>query len=434
MTGRKVSVAVAAVLSLALVASACSKKTNGGTTNTQAAGSCTGAGSALALGAGSSHVSAAAALRPSHVLAKETKAVKIGFIGDLTGSNSSLVVPGANAAQLAFEQAKAAGIANITIVKKDNKEANPSTAPNLAQQLIADPLVMGVIGPAFSGETSAVQPLFKNAGLTHITQSATRADLTTKGYNTFFRSVGGDTDQANSAAKFMAGTLKCTKVAVIDDKTAYGQGLAQIVKTDLTSAGVTVVDTESVAPTQDYTSLIDTLITKKPDGVFYGGYEPQSSILVKQMRQKGLNATFVSGDGSKSTKFVTDAGTSAANGVFFTCPCLDANVSTDPAAQKFVADYKAKFHIAPDIYAPEAWDVAQIFITAISNCGDAVTRACVLQQVTNLKDFKGLTKTFNWTTDPKLLHEVTDKGVNIYAVKSGAITLLGPAKQFNAGS
>ena len=432
MTGRKASVAFAAVLSLALVASACSKSTNGGTTNNQAAGSCSGAGSALALGGGS-HVAAAAALRPTRVLAKETKAVKIGLIGDLTGSNSSLVVPGANAAALAFEQAKAAGTANITLVKKDNKEANPSTAPALAQQLIADPLVMGVIGPAFSGETSAVQPLFKAAGMTHITQSATRADLTTKGYATFFRSVGGDSDQARTAAEFLSGTLKCKSVAVIDDKTAYGQGLAQIVKTDLTSAGVSVVDTESVAPTQDYTSLIDTLITKKPDGVFYGGYEPQSSILVKQMRQKGLNSTFISGDGSKSTKFVTDATASAANGVFFTCPCLDANVSTDPAAQKFVSDYKAKYHIAPDIYAPEAWDVAQIFITAISNCGDSVTRACVLQQVTNLKDFKGLTKTFNWTTDPKLLHEVTDKGVNIYAVKNGAITLLGPGTKFNAG-
>ncbi|GAC1417618.1 MAG: hypothetical protein NVSMB57_12520 [Actinomycetota bacterium] len=100
-------------------------------------------------------------------------------------------------------------------------------------------------------------------------------------------------------------------------------------------------------------------------------------------------------------------------------------MSKDPSAVKFVADYNAKFNTDPDIYAPEAYDDAQIFIKVIQGCGTNVTRKCVLDGVTNLKDYKGLTKTFNWTTDPKSLHEVTDKGVNVYQVKGGAITLLG---------
>ncbi len=429
MARRKALAVIAVMTALALVGAACSKKED----TTAAEGGCSGANTVLsALGASrGTSVQAAAAFNVTRVLGKSTKAIKIGFIGDLTGSNSSLVVPGRNAARLAFEQAKAAGEANITLFDLDNKEANPSTAPALAQRLIGDATVMGVIGPAFSGETSAVQPLFSQAGLTHVTQSATRADLTTKGYKTFFRSVGGDTDQAAAAGKLMVSAMKCKTVAVIDDKSAYGQGLADIVNTELTKAGVTVVSKESVAPATDYTSLVDTLITKDPDGVFYGGYQPQASIIVKQMRQKGLKASFVSGDGSKSTKFYPDAGT-AGEGALFTCPCLDPNVSSDAGAQKFAADYKAKYGIAPDIYAAEAYDVAQIFIKVVSECGDGVTRACVLKGVTDLKDYKGLTKTFNWTTDAKLLHEVQDKGVNVYGIKSGKIVLLGPIQKFAA--
>ncbi|HEX9695811.1 MAG TPA: branched-chain amino acid ABC transporter substrate-binding protein [Actinomycetota bacterium] len=356
------------------------------------------------------------------------KTVKIGFIGDLTGANSALVVPGRNAAQLAFEQANAAGTLAVTIefVPLDNKEADSAKAPPLAQQLIGDQAVVGVIGPAFSGETSAVQPLFAQAGLTHVSQSATRADLTAGGkFKTFFRAVGGDADQAEAAARLAVKGKGCNTLAIIDDKTAYGKGYADIVDTNAKKYGGQVVTRESVSPTTDYTSLVDTLRSSNPKCVVYGGYQPQSSILIKQMRQKSVTAQFISGDGTKSTKYIPDAGAANAEGTLMTCPCLDANVSVDEGAKKFVADYKAKFNTAPDIYAPEAYDVAQIFIKAIGECGDAVTRACVLDKVTSLKDFKGLTKTFNWTTDTAFLHEVTDKGVSIYSVKNGQIVLDG---------
>lgn len=428
MARPKVLSALAVVAALSLLGTACAKDT----AKQPTAGPCA-TEKVIALGSqASGRVNAAAAINPAIVRPKSTKPVKIGFIGDLTGSNSSLVIWSRMAAELAFKQAKDAGEANITLVVKDNKEANPATAPALAQQLLADPAVMGVMGPAFSGETSAVQPLFANAGLAHITQSATRADLTTKGYKTFFRGVGGDSDQAAAAGKLMAKALGCKNVAVIDDKSAYGQGLAEIVDKELKAAAVTVVARESVAVATDYTSLVDTLIAKKPDGVFYGGYQPQASIIVKQMREKGLKAAFISGDGSKGNKFVSAAGGAAnANGTIFTCPCLDPNVSSEADAQKFVTDFKAMHGgKAPDIYGAEGYDVANIFVKVISECGDGVTRKCVLDGITNLKDYKGLTKTFNWTTDPKLLHEVTDKGVNIYAVKNGAIVLLGPIQKY----
>lgn len=419
---RKAVFAVAFVAALALTLSACGDDD----ATTPAAAACSST-QLQALSVGGAKVRTAGNIQATTTQAKPE--VKIGLIGDFTGSNSSLVVHGRDAAALAFKLANQAGDLPVTItfVPLDNKEAAPTTAPALAQRLINDDKVVGVIGPAFSGETSAVGPLFKQARLVHVTQSATRVDLTGQGWDTFFRAVGGDSDQAAAAGKLMAGAMKCKKVAVVDDKSAYGQGLADIVATELKNAGVEVVVDESIAPTTDYTTLVDSLLAAQPDGVFYGGYVAQAPLIVKQMRAKGVKATFVSGDGSKEDKFITDAGADA-EGVVFTCPCLDPNVSTDPAAQDFVTKFKAEYNRAPGVYGAEAWDVAQMFIAAFK--AGKTTRADILQYITDLKDFKGLTKTFNWSTDAKALHEVVDKGVNIYAIRGGKIVLLGPSTEF----
>ena len=426
---RKRSVLVVSmVAALALVLSACGD--DGPTT--PAAAACSPV-QLQALGSVGGKVRAAgniqSAVTKQAPLAQAKPEVKIGFIGDLTGSNSSLVIHARDAAKLAFKLANEAGDlpVNVSMVILDNKEAAPTTAPPLAQQLINDDKVVGVIGPAFSGETSAVGPLFKQARLVHVTQSATRADLTAQKWDTFFRSVGGDSDQAAAAGKLMAKALKCKKVAVIDDKSAYGQGLADIVEKELTAANVEVVVNESIEPTTDYTTLVDSLLAKSPDGVFYGGYVAQAPLILKQMRAKGVKATFVSGDGSKDDKFITDAGADA-NGTLFTCPCLDPNVSSAADAKDFVAKFQAEYKRAPGVYGAEGWDVAQMYIAAFK--AGKTSRADVLKFITDLKDFKGLTKTFNWTTDEGALHEVTDKGVNIYGIRQGKILLLGPIQKF----
>lgn len=420
---RKAVFAVAMIAALAMVLAACGD--DGGTTPTASCAS----SQLRALAVPGAKVRAAGNISATTTQAKPE--VKIGFIGDLTGSNSALVVHGRDGAALAFKLANEAGDlpVKVTFVPLDNKDAAPATAPALAQRLINDDKVLGVIGPAFSGETSAVEPLFASAGLTSITQSATRADLTAQGWKNFFRSVGGDSDQAAAAGKLMAGALKCKKVAVIDDKSAYGQGLADIVEGELTRAGVQIVVNESIEPTTDYTTLVDSLLAKNPDGVFYGGYVAQAPLIVKQMRAKGVKATFVSGDGSKEDKFITDAGADA-EGVVFTCPCLDPNVSSDAAAKDFVAKFKAEYNRAPGVYGAEGWDVAQMYIAAFK--AGKKTRAEVLDFVTNLRDFKGLSKTFSWTTDAKALHEVTDKGVNIYIIRGGKILLLGSSSKYES--
>jgi branched-chain amino acid transport system substrate-binding protein len=419
---------VAAIAALGLIAAGCGKSKN----NPSASSACKSAPT-LALRAPGSHAGAgmAGSIQATRTLSMSNKPViEIGFVGDLTGSNAGLVKPGENGANLAIDQANAKGDLPVTIklAPKDNKEANPTTAPGLAQQLINDHKVVGVIGPAFSGETSAVQPLFKAAGLTHITQSATRDDLTGGGFTTFFRGLASNADEASAAAKIVK-KLGCKKAAIIDDKSAYGQDLSGTAAKVFPSSGATVVDRESIAPATDYTSLVDTLITKKPDVVVYGGYEPQASILLKQMREKGVTSLFIGGDGMKDVKFGPDAGTTNAEGAIAVAPAQDPNVATDADSVKFVSDYKAKYKVAPDIYAPEGFDVANIFIAAIKDCGktsaSGITRACVLQFVTNLNGFKALTKTYGWTTDPTALHEVTDKFMNVFQIKNGQFALVG---------
>ena len=427
---------MAVLAALSLVAAGCGKSK----TETASA-TCVSAPKLSALGSTTRSlpggISMAGQITASRTFASAAKpVVKIGFIGDLTGSNSNLVTPGANGAKLAIAEANAKGDLPVTIefAPKDNKEANPTTAPGIAQGLINDRGVIAVIGPAFSGETSAVQPLFKAAGITHITQSATRDDLTSGGFTTFFRGLASNFDEASAAAKIVK-KLGCTKAAVIDDKSAYGQDLGSTAATKFPFAGAKIVDRESIAPATDYTSLVDTLITKKPDIVFYGGYEPQASILLKQMREKGVKALFMGGDGMKDIKFGPDAGVTNSEGAIAVAPARDPNVANDEASKTFVKDYTAKYKVAPDIYAPEGFDIANIYIAGIAECGkggaSAVTRACVLKFVTDLKDFKGLTKTFGWTTDPKALHEVTDKFMNVYQIvgKNGVFVLLGEITQ-----
>jgi ABC-type branched-subunit amino acid transport system substrate-binding protein len=423
---RRVLASLAMVAALGLLLGACAKDKTPSAGGTPTAEKCKPYKKATALGLGG-NISMAGAIHALNAQSKPT--VKIGFIGDLTGDNSSLVVGSRDGAKLAFELANAKGDlpVNIEFVILDNKNALESTAAPLAQQLINDKEVVAVVGPAFSGETSVATPLFCRANIVNITPSATRVDLTAQGWQTFFRGVGDDDQQSKAAAKLLV-SKGFKKIAVVNDKSPYGQGLGQgIVKELRGTAGVTVVLDEGVAPTTNYTSLVDSMLAKQPDAVYYAGYVAQAPLILKQMRNKGLKAQFASGDGSKEDKFIATAGKTVSEGVLFTCPCLDPAVSSDPAAVDFSNKFKAKYGHAAPIYAAEGWDLAQIYIAALK--AGKTTRAAILEFVTDLKDFVGLTKTFNWTTDPAALHEPTQKGVNIYGIKNGKLYLVGPIEE-----
>ncbi|MGH2759303.1 MAG: branched-chain amino acid ABC transporter substrate-binding protein [Actinomycetota bacterium] len=422
---------VAALSAVALISGACAREGGGGAQ----AGDCSSEG-LQALGAPRPNLSgefklAKAKDTDSSLLAQGKKTVKLGVFGDLTGQNSQLVVHIRNAAIMAAEQANAAGDLPVTIAieQYDNKDGGPDPAPALAQKAIGDPAVLGIIGPAFSGETEAAAPLFAQAGLTTLSASATRTDLTTKGWRTFFRAVGND-DSQGEIGPMVVDTMGCEKVALVDDKSAYGAGLAAVVEQSVEGAGGEIALREGIEPTTDYTSLVDSLLAEDPDLVYYAGYSSQSSLVVKQYREKGGEAVFMTGDGSKDTVYL-EQGQPGNDESLLTCPCGDATQSDDAKLQEFASEYQERFDEPAGVYGAEGWDVAQMFIAALKAGGANPTRASVLEHITNLKDFAGITKTFNWTTPG---HEVAEENLQIYGyrVDDGKYILLGTIEELSS--
>lgn len=418
-------VAVLSVMTIFVAACGDDKGTGGNT-----AAACT-TGKLSGLAAGAPNVSAPGVTTAGGrvvPLAQAGTTVKIGMFGDLTGANSGLTHHEKPGAELAFEEANASGKLKVKVelVAKDNKDASADTAPAIEQSFIDDPAVVGVIGGLFSGETLAVGSMFAKAGLAHVSPSATNPEITTKGWP-FFRALSTDAVQGARIAKLLKG-IGCTSIAVIDDETDYGKGLGDIVDKEAKAAGMTVDVRESAAQkTTDYGPLVDTLKAKNIKAVAYTGYYADGSLFWKQAKEKGLDAVFICGDGCKDEGFITGAGATNAENVLFTCPCGDPNVASDEASKKFAAAYEAKFGEKVGIYGAEAYDVANIFVAAIdaSDEDGKVTREEVLAFLkTGLKDFKGITKTFNFDATG----EVAGGVVIAYGVKGGKITVLGEIK------
>jgi len=285
--------------------------------------------------------------------------VKIGFFGALTGDAANLGQNIKKGAQLAIDQYNATNPkTKITLVDFDS-QGDPAQAPALAKKAVDDKAVIGIVGPAFSGESKAADPLFNEAGLVTISASATNPALSTNGWKTFFRVLGNDASQGPAAAKYIQNVLQAKKVVVVDDASEYGKGLADIVKQDL---GSTVVATDTIQQKQtDFGPTVTKIKSAKADAVFFGGYYAEAGLLKKQMSDAGITAKFVVGDGVKDDGFITAAGAKAAEGTIMTCPCLPP----DKAGGTFYTDYKKAFNADPATYGAEAFDAATIIISAV---------------------------------------------------------------------
>lgn len=417
---------VASLAIFTLLASACASDDEGGTGGDGAAACSAGKLKGFAAGLPGAPGKSYGAAANVHSLAQGKPTVKIGFFGDLTGANSGLVVHIRDAAKLAIEQANASGALQVDVkfVPKDNKDAAADTAPAIEQSFIDDDEVVAVLGGAFSGETLAVGSLFAAAKLTHVSASATNPDITTKGWP-FFRALSTDEVQGAKVAEVLKG-MGCAKIAVIDDKTDYGKGIAEFVNTNVKTQGLEVVAREGVEQkTADYGPLIDTIKASGADAVFYGGYYADGGNFLKQMREKSVNALWVCGDGCKDPELIKGAGATNAEGVVLTCPCSDPNVSADPDSQKFAADYKTAYGKEVGIYGAEGYDSARIILDAIAASDDdgKVTRQEIFDHIDKLEGFNGITKDF--TFDEK--GEVAGGAIIVYGVKGGAIKELGNA-------
>lgn len=355
------------------------------------------------------------------------KTVKIGFIGALSGDYKFLVIDGFNAAKMAVDQANAAGDlpVKVELVGFDSQGSGDIAAP-LVDQIVGDTAFVGVIGPAFSGESAAVGDKLDQAGIPFVTQSATDDALAQNGWTHWFRALGNNSDMGAPAADYITKVLSASTACAASDGTPYGLGLKEVAVDQFGTLGIDVVLNEDIEPGgKDYSALVTKIKDAGCDGFFYGGYSPEAGLIRKQMNDAGLqDITIVGGDGIKDQTF-TDIAGKGGNGTISSCTCADLSTSQDPDDQKFVTDYTAEYGKPPAIYGPEGWDVAQMFIAAFK--AGNTDREPITDFIRNMNAFHGLTKDYTWDADGQLAPEA--RILFFYEVKGAQWVVLGPSSE-----
>jgi branched-chain amino acid transport system substrate-binding protein len=357
----------------------------------------------------------------------EKPTVKVAFIGALSGDYKLLVVSGYNAAKMAFDQANAAGDLPVTVelVPFDSQGSGDIAAP-LVDQIVGDDAFVAVIGPAFSGESGTVGPKLDQAGIPFVTQSATDDALAQNGWTHWFRALGNNSDMGGPAADYIAKVDGATSACAASDGTPYGLGLKNVAVDQFGTDGVDVVLNEEVEPGgKDYSALVTKIKDAGCEGLFYGGYSPEAGLIRAQMTDAGLqDVPMVGGDGIKDDTFISTAG-KAGDGTISSCTCADLSTSTDADDQQFVSDYTAEFGEAPQVYGPEGWDIAQMYIAAFK-AGDT-DRESITTFIRDMQGFHGLTKDYTWDADGQLAADA--RILFFYEVQDGVWTVIGPSSE-----
>ena len=238
----------------------------------------------------------------------------------------------------------------------------------MAQKFV-DSKVNAVIGHLNSGTTIPASKIYSDAGIAQISPSATNPTYTHQGFKTAFRVMANDEQQGKALGKFAVETLKVKSVAVIDDKTAYGEGLANEFRKYVEANGVKVVGAEHTDDKSvDFTAILTNLKAKKPEIVFYGGMYPQAGPMVAQMKKLGIDARLLTGDGGCAIEFLNLAG-DAASGNYCSLPGVPLDKM--PGGAKFAEHFKTRFNVPIQQYAPNAYDAAMVVVEAVKRAGSA---------------------------------------------------------------
>jgi branched-chain amino acid transport system substrate-binding protein len=331
---------------------------------------------------------------------------EIAFFGALTGSSANLGINIEQGSQLAVNQFNAKNGAGCVTLQKFDSQGDPTVAPGVARNLIANKKIIGIVGPAFSGESQVADPIFNTAGIPTITPSATNPALATGGtaggtpWAIFHRAVANDNAQGPADAHFIAEVLKPTKVFIADDQSDYGAGLASAVKAALPAGMVAGTDhTQGDGKQQDFSSTVTKIVSSGATVFFYGGYYTNAGLLRKQLTAKGWTGTLVAGDGAYDPGLAKAAGNAAAAGTITSCPCAPTTNETT-----FFDAYKAAFKVNAGAYSDVAYDAANMFLQGIA-AGKTAPKD--LNAYISAIDYKGVANEYKFTTagelDPTLI-------------------------------
>jgi branched-chain amino acid transport system substrate-binding protein len=346
--------------------------------------------------------------------------IKVGFAGPMTGDYSQFGIDMSNAMKLAVtDLGDVQGWKVEMAIEDDGGGAEGGAA--VANKLVSDRTFVAMAGHAFSGATAAAMPIYEKAGVPMMSPSATNPDLTTKDSTVFNRNAFTDTEQGIGAAKYLFEKLGVKKLALMHDGTDYGQGLANVVKEQFVALGGETVAFEAITPGEsDYSAPLAAVASAQPEGLYFGGYNAEASVLVNQMEQAGLSGVvFFSGDGIYGKDFLSKVG-DRGEGVY---AATLVPPGTEPIL-KFNDAYLEAYGTEAGVLSPYTWnsyDAASVLIAAIKSVaiveGETlyIPRAALVEAARTTKDFQGISGVITCRENG----ECNASGPVFYIVKGG---------------
>ena len=344
-----------------------------------------------------------------------SKTVRIGQVSPLTGPQAHLGRDNDNGTRLALDEINAQGLTiggeKVRLeLKSEDDGADPKTATTVAQKLV-DEGVVGVVGHLNSGATIPASKIYSDNGIPQISPSATAVAYTASGYKTAYRVMTNDAQQGSVLGNYAVTKLGAKKIAIIDDRTAYGQGLADEVEKAVKAAGGEIVAREYTSDrATDFMAILTSIKGKTPDLVFFGGMDPQAAPMLKQLKQLGINAKFLGGDGAQTPQFIALAGADA-EGAMASNPGLPLNVM--PGGQAFKSKFETKYGKIQN-YSPYAYDAVYVMVEAMKRA-NSTEPAKYLAEMPKT-DYQGVTGHIRFDSKG----DISGGAVTVYQVKNGA--------------
>ena len=357
-------------------------------------------------------IAGAAALLIGGAVYAQDLVVKIGHVGPTSGTAAHLGKDNEMGARMAIDELNAKGVtiggkkAKFELLAEDDA-SDPKQGTAAAQKLV-DSRVNGVIGHLNSGTTIPASKIYSDAGIPQISPSATNPKYTRQGYKTTFRVVADDVHLGGTLGRYAAKDLKGKSIAVIDDRTAYGQGVADEFEKAVKAAGGKAVGREFTNDkATDFTAILTSLKAKNPDIVFFGGMDAVAGPMLRQMKQLGINAKFMGGDGICSGELPKLAAGTMADGQVVCAEAGGVEGEGKKSMDDFKVAFKKKFNTDVQLYAPYVYDAVNVMVSAMVKAGSA-DPAKYLPELAKI-NHKGVTGTIAFD----------DKG----DIKNGALTL-----------
>lgn len=350
---------------------------------------------------------------------KEPAVIKIGHVGPTSGAIAHLGKDNENGASLAIEELNAKGVTidgkkvKFQLVAEDDA-ADPKQGTAAAQKLV-DQKVNGVIGHLNSGTSIPASKIYSDAGIPQISPSATNPKYTRQGFKTTFRVVADDVHLGGTLGRYAVAEVKGMSIAVIDDRTAYGQGVADEFEKAVKAANGNIIGREfTTDKSTDFTAILTTLKGKKPDVVFFGGMDAVAGPMIKQMKSLGISAKFMGGDGICTSELAKLAGDAMTDGQVVCAEAGGVEGAQKKGMYEFNEKFKKRFNADVQVYAPYVYDAVNLMVDAMVRANSSEP-AKYLPQLAQTASYKGVTGDI--TFDEK--GDVKNGALTLYTYKGG---------------